>query len=214
MANQAGPVCRLCRREGTKLFLKGSKCLTNCTFDKRNALLPGQHGLARRRKTSDYGIQLRAKQRARRQYGVLEAQFRTYFARAERSTGVTGTILLQQLERRIDNVVYRLGLAASRKQARQLVGHGHFDVNGRLVDRPSFQVRVSDQIKVRQRNAAIDVAIEASKPRSVPSWLTFKVAPDGKDGSTELEATVIGLPERDEMEIGVEEHLIVEFYSR
>ena len=101
MANQAGPVCRLCRREGTKLFLKGSKCLTNCTFDKRNALLPGQHGLARRRKTSDYGIQLRAKQRARRQYGVLEAQFRTYFARAERSTGVTGTVLLQQLERRI-----------------------------------------------------------------------------------------------------------------
>src|ERR1700732_3197984 len=112
MANQSGPVCRLCRREGTKLFLKGNKCLTNCTFDKRNALLPGQHGLARRRKTSDYGIQLRAKQKARRIYGVLETQFRHYFERAESAEGVTGTVLLQQLERRLDNVVYRLRVAS------------------------------------------------------------------------------------------------------
>src|SRR4030081_342344 len=121
MANQAGPVCRLCRREGVKLFLKGAKCVSNCTFDKRNALLPGQHGLARRRKVSDYGIQLRAKQRARRLYGVLETQFRHYFERAERSQGVTGTVLLQQLERRLDNVVYRLRFAASPPAARPLV---------------------------------------------------------------------------------------------
>ena len=150
MANQAGPVCRLCRREGTKLFLKGSKCLTNCTFDKRNALLPGQHGLARRRKTSDYGIQLRAKQRARRQYGVLERQFAHYFERAE---GVTGTVLLQQLERRIDNVVYRLGLAASRREARQLVSHRHFQLNGRTINVASAQVRPGDVVEVRGRAA-------------------------------------------------------------
>ena len=131
MANQAGPVCRLCRREGVKLYLKGAKCVTNCTFDKRSGLLPGQHGLARRRKASDYGIQLRAKQKARRIYGVLETQFRHYFERAEGADGVTGTVLLQQLERRLDNVVYRLGLASSRREARQFVSHRHFKVNGR-----------------------------------------------------------------------------------
>src|ERR1700680_4265537 len=126
MANQAGPVCRLCRREGAKLYLKGAKCVTNCTFDKRSGLLPGQHCLARRRKASDYGIQLRAKQKARRLYGVLETQFRHYFERAESADGVTGTVLLQQLERRLDNVVYRLGLASSRREARQVVGHRPF----------------------------------------------------------------------------------------
>ena len=136
MANYNGPVCRLCRREGAKLYLKGAKCVSNCTFDKRNALLPGQHGMARRRKTSDYGIQLRAKQRARRMYGVMETQFRHYFERADAATGVTGTVLLQQLERRLDNIVYRLGLAASRKEARQLVNHRHFTVNGRVQSIP------------------------------------------------------------------------------
>src|SRR2546425_2190592 len=139
MANQSGPVCRLCRREGVKLFLKGSKCVPNCTSDKRSGVPPGQQGLARRRKASDYGIQLRAKQRARRLYGVLETQFRHYFERAERSQGVTGTVLLQNLERRLDNVVYRLGFAASRPEARQLVSHRHFHVNGRTVNVPSAQ---------------------------------------------------------------------------
>src|SRR6202023_2078588 len=152
MANKAGPVCRLCRREGAKLYLKGSKCITNCTFDKRSGLLPGQHGLARRRKASDYGIQLRAKQRARRLYGVLETQFRHYFERAERSTGVTGTVLLQNLERRLDNVVYRLGFAASRPEARQLVSHRHFSVNGRTVNIPSYQVRPGDVVAVREKS--------------------------------------------------------------
>ena len=148
MANQSGPVCRLCRREGVKLFLKGSKCVTNCTFDKRSGVLPGQHGLARRRKASDYGIQLRAKQRARRLYGVLEAQFRHYFERAESSEGVTGTVLLQQLERRLDNIVYRLGFAASRREARQLVSHRHFQVNGRALNIASAQLRPGDRVDV------------------------------------------------------------------
>jgi len=209
MANQAGPVCRLCRREGTKLFLKGSKCMTNCTFDKRNALLPGQHGLARRRKTSDYGIQLRAKQRARRQYGVLEAQFRTYFARAERSSGVTGTVLLQQLERRIDNVVYRLGLAASRREARQLVSHRHFQLNGRTINVASAQVRPGDVVEVRERSRKLPPIANARElvaGRTIPDWLTL-------DASA-LRGTVVRLPERHEMEQTIDEQLVVEFYSR
>ncbi|MHB8718714.1 MAG: 30S ribosomal protein S4 [Candidatus Dormibacteria bacterium] len=209
MANQSGPVCRLCRREGTKLFLKGSKCITSCTFDKRNALLPGQHGLARRRKTSDYGIQLRAKQRARRQYGVLEAQFRTYFDRAERSSGVTGTVLLQQLERRLDNVVYRLGLAASRREARQLVSHRHFAVNGRVTNIPSAQVRPGDVVEVRERSRAlapISNAREAVAGRAVPDWLSLD--------ATALRGTVLRLPERHEMEQTIDEQLVVEYYSR
>ena len=151
MANQAGPVCRLCRREGAKLYLKGAKCVTNCTFDKRSGLLPGQHGLARRRKASDYGIQLRAKQKAKRIYGVLETQFRHYFERSEGAEGVTGTVLLQQLERRLDNVVYRLGLASSRREARQLVSHRHFKVNGRALNIASAQLRPGDVVEVRER---------------------------------------------------------------
>lgn len=209
MANQSKPVCRLCRREGAKLFLKGSKCVTNCTFDKRNALLPGQHGLARRRKTSDYGIQLRAKQRARRLYGVLEAQFRTYFARAERSGGVTGTVLLQQLERRLDNVVYRLGLAASRREARQLVSHRHFTVNGRTVNVASAQVRPGDVVAVREKSRALAPIVNAQElvaGRTVPDWLQLDVAA--------LRGTVVRLPERQEMEPGVDEQLVVEYYSR
>ena len=209
MANQSGPVCRLCRREGTKLFLKGSKCVNACTFDKRNALLPGQHGLARRRKTSDYGIQLRAKQRARRQYGVLEAQFRTYFDRAERSPGVTGVVLLQQLERRLDNVVYRLGLAASRREARQLVSHRHFALNGRVNNIPSAQVRPGDVIEVRERSrklAPITNARETVAGRSVPDWLSLDAGG--------LKGSVLRLPERQEMEQTIDEQLVVEYYSR
>jgi small subunit ribosomal protein S4 len=211
MANQSGPVCRLCRREGIKLYLKGSKCVTNCTFDKRSGLLPGQHGLARRRKASDYGIQLRAKQRARRLYGVLERQFRHYFERAERSEGITGTVLLQQLERRLDNVVYRLGFAASRKEARQLVSHRHFAVNGRTVNIASAQVRPGDVIEVREKSRKI-LPIENAQQllhggrNSVPEWLTLD--------AEALKATVVRLPDRREMEQAVDEQLIVEYYSR
>src|SRR3979411_1427896 len=138
MANPHHPVCRLCRREGVKLFLKGEKCVTKCTLDRRNMTPPGQHGMARRRKVSDYGIQLRAKQRARRLYGVLETQFRHYFEKAERSTGVTGTVLLQNLERRLDNVVYRLGFAASRPEARPRGRPPHRPVNSRPADHPPY----------------------------------------------------------------------------
>jgi small subunit ribosomal protein S4 len=211
MANQSGPVCRLCRREGTKLYLKGAKCVTNCTFDKRSGVLPGQHGIARRRKASDYGIQLRAKQRARRLYGVLERQFRHYFERAEASEGVTGTVLLQHLERRLDNVVYRLGFGASRREARQLVSHRHITVNGRVVNIASAQVRPGDVVEVREKSKKI-LPVENAQQllqtarQSVPDWLTL-------DGNN-LRGTVVRLPERQEMEQAVDEQLIVEYYSR
>src|SRR5437588_253594 len=207
MANYHGPVCRFCRREGAKLYLKGEKCYTKCTLDRR-ACAPGQHGLARRRKTSDYGLQLRAKQKARRLYGLLEGQFRNYFDAAEREPGVTGLNLLRHLEMRLDNVVYRLGLGSSRKQSRQLVSHRHFEVNGRVVNIPSFKVKVGDQVKVRDSGSdgVIEIALDASKSRVVPSWLSFN--------EEEKSGKVLSLPDRGEMEMGVEEHLIVEFYSR
>ncbi|MGD0834214.1 MAG: 30S ribosomal protein S4 [Candidatus Dormibacteria bacterium] len=209
MANQAGPVCRLCRREGVKLFLKGAKCVSNCTFDKRNALLPGQHGLARRRKVSDYGIQLRAKQRARRTYGVMETQFRRYFERADSAAGVTGTVLLQQLERRLDNVVYRLGFAASRREARQLVNHRHYTVNGRVLSIPSAQIRPGDVVAVRERSRKLNPIENAQSlvvNRAVPEWLAVD--------TEALRGTVLRLPERPEMEQMIDEQLIVEYYSR
>jgi small subunit ribosomal protein S4 len=211
MANQSGPKCRLCRREGTKLYLKGAKCITNCTFDKRSGLLPGQHGLARRRKASDYGIQLRAKQRARRLYGVLETQFRHYFERAEASEGITGTVLLQHLERRLDNVVYRLGFGASRREARQLVSHRHIVVNGRVVNIASALVRPGDVVEVRDKSKKI-LPVENAQQllqggrQSVPEWLSLD--------SANLRGTVVRLPERQEMEQAVDEQLIVEYYSR
>jgi small subunit ribosomal protein S4 len=209
MANYSGPVCRFCRREGAKLYLKGEKCYTKCTLDRR-AFAPGQHGLARRRKVSDYGLQLRAKQKARRLYGLMEGQFRNYFEAAEREPGVTGINLLRHLELRLDNVVYRMGLGASRKQARQLVSHRHFEVNGKVVNIPSYQVRPNDTVAVRERSKSdsevFDVALAASGSRTMPSWLSFN--------ESEKSAKVLALPERDEMEMGVEEHLIVEFYSR
>ena len=209
MANYSGPVCRFCRREGAKLYLKGEKCYTKCTLDRR-AFAPGQHGLARRRKVSDYGLQLRAKQKARRLYGLMEGQFRNYFEASEREPGVTGLNLLRHLELRLDNVVYRMGLGASRKQARQLVGHRHFEVNGKVVNVPSYQVRPGDVVQVRERSQAsspvFDVAKDASGSRTMPSWLSYN--------ESEKSAKVLSLPEREEMEMGVEEHLIVEFYSR
>jgi small subunit ribosomal protein S4 len=209
MANPHDPVCRLCRREGVKLFLKGEKCVTKCTLERRQQLPPGQHGLARRRKVSDYGIQLRAKQRARRLYGVLETQFRHYFERAERSQGVTGTVLLQQLERRLDNVVYRLGFAASRPEARQLVSHRHFAVNGRTVNIPSFQVKAGDVVSVREGSKKlppIENAQALIQGRPIPEWLRLD--------ADKLTGVVDRFPERLEMDAFIDEQLIVEFYSR
>src|SRR2546430_1834041 len=207
MANYSGPVCRFCRREGAKLYLKGERCYTPKCAIERRAFAPGMHGQARKRKTSDYGLQLRAKQKARRIYGLLEKQFRNYFNEASNEPGVTGINLLRHLELRLDNIVYRLGLGASRKQARQLVGHRHFEVNGRTVNIPAFKVKVGDEIKVRHGDSTvIAFALEASRVRTVPSWLAFN--------EQEKSGKVLALPERDEMEMGVEEHLIVEFYSR
>ncbi len=207
MANYHGPVCRFCRREGAKLYLKGERCYTPKCAIERRAVPPGIHGQARRRKTSDYGLQLRAKQKARRTYGLLEKQFRNYFDAATREPGVTGLNLLRHLELRLDNVVYRLGLGSSRKQARQLVAHRHFEVNGRTVNVPSYQLKPGDEVKVRKAGeGVIEIALEASRVRTVPSWLAFNEG--------DKAAKVLALPERDEMEAGVEEHLIVEFYSR
>ena len=164
------------------------------------------HGQARKRKTSDYGVQLRAKQKARRIYGLLEKQFRNYFDQASNEPGVTGVNLLRHLELRLDNVVYRIGLGSSRKQARQLVTHRHFEVNGKLVNVPSFQLKPGDEVKVKGSDGVFDLALDASKVRPVPSWLSFQ--------TDEKSAKILARPERHEMEPGVEEQLIVEFYSR
>ena len=209
MANYSGPVCRLCRREGTKLFLKGERCYSEkCAINKR-AFPPGQHGQRRRGKTSDYGTQLREKQKARRIYGVLERQFRRYYKAANRAKGVTGERLLQILELRLDNVVYRLGFADSRSQARQLVNHGHFSVNGRKVDIPSYSVKENDVISVRENSRKRvyfkDLADILSERRT-PEWLSLDAA--------NMTGHVLRLSERAEIDIPVEEHHIVEMYSR
>jgi small subunit ribosomal protein S4 len=209
MARYSGPVCRLCRREGMKLFLKGERCYTEkCAIEKRN-FAPGQHGKSRKQKLAGYGIQLREKQKVKRIYGVLEDQFRRYFEAAERQRGITGETLLQLLERRLDNVIYRLGLATSRPQARQLVRHGHFSVNGRKVDIPSYSVRAGDVIAVRptsQQNPTIAHAIEEVKGRGIPGWLTF-------DGG-EQAGRIVSLPTREQINLPVQEQLIVELYSK
>jgi len=206
VANYHGPVCRFCRREGAKLYLKGERCYTPKCAIERRAFAPGLHGQARRRKISDYGVQLRAKQKARRLFGLLEKQFRNYFDLSEREPGVTGLNLLRHLELRLDNVVYRIGLGSSRKQARQLVSHRHFEVNGRVVNVASYQLKPGDVVRVRSGNGVTEVALEASKVRPVPGWLSFN--------ADEKSSKVLALPDRHEMETGVEEHLIVEFYSR
>ncbi len=209
MANYNGPVCRLCRREGTKLFLKGERCYSDkCSVAKR-PYPAGQHGQRRRGKLSDYGMQLREKQKARRIYGVLERQFRRYFKAASRTKGVTGERLLQLLELRLDNVIYRLGFADSRAQARQLVNHGHFSVNGRNVDIPSYLVRENDEIAVRESSrdrAYFKNLSEVLGDRRIPEWLTLDAA--------NMTGRVVRLPERDEIDIPVQEHYIVEKYSR
>ena len=191
MARYIGPVCRLCRREAMKLFLKGERCYTEkCAIEKRN-FPPGQHGKTRKAKLAGYGLQLREKQKVKRIYGVLENQFRGYFETAERARGITGVTLLQLLERRLDNVVYRLGLSTSRPQARQLVRHGHFLVNGKKVDIPSFQVKEGDVITVlgrTQKNPTIEHAMEEVKGRGIPEWLSFDTDDDHRPRQRDADA--------------------------
>ena len=209
MARYAGPVCRLCRREGMKLFLKGERCYgEKCAIDQRN-VPPGQHGRGRRQRLLGYGLQLREKQKVRRMYGVLERQFRRYFEKADRQKGVTGETLLQLLEGRLDNVVYRLGFAVSRPQARQLVRHGHFTVNGRGTNIPSYSVTAGDVIAVRPssaQNPAIAYAMEEVKGRGIPEWLELDVE--------KLSGSLMAVPTREQLNLPVQEQLIVELYSK
>jgi small subunit ribosomal protein S4 len=209
MARYIGPVCRLCRREAIKLFLKGERCYTEkCAIEKRN-FAPGQHGKTRKSKLAGYGVQLREKQKVKRIYGVLEDQFRRYFEQAERTRGITGETLLQLLERRLDNVAYRLGLATSRPQARQLVRHGHFTVNGRKVNIPSFSVKPGDVVAVRERSRkspSILHAMEEVKGRGIPEWLQFD--------AEAMSAKVSSVPTREQINLPVQESLIVELYSK
>ena len=209
MARYIGPVCRLCRREGMKLFLKGERCYTEkCAIEKRN-FAPGQHGKTRKAKLAGYGLQLREKQKVKRIYGVLEDQFRRYFEQAERMRGITGETLLQLLERRLDNVAYRLGLATSRPQARQLVRHGHLTVNGRKVDIPSFSVKPGDMVALRassHKAPAVVHALEEVKGRGVPEWLSFD--PNAFSGK------ISSIPTREQINLPVQEQLIVELYSK
>ncbi len=209
MARYRGSVCRLCRREGTKLFLKGERCYTDkCAIDRRN-YVPGQHGQSRRGKQSQYGIQLREKQKARRMYGIMENQFRRYFRKAEKSKGVTGEALLKLLETRLDNVIYRLGYASSRPEARQLVNHGHFMVNGRKVDIPSFSVSPGDEIELKEKSRKsprFKELAELAEGHRVPEWLDRDLE--------NFKGKMLRAPGREEIDVPVEEHLIVEFYSR
>lgn len=208
MARYTGPVCRLCRREGTKLYLKGDRCLSEkCSFDRR-PYPPGQHGQGRLR-PSDYRDQLREKQKVKRIYGLLEKQFRLYFQRADRMKGVTGETLLSLLERRLDSTIYRLGFASSRSEARQLVRHNHFTVNGRKVNIPSFSVRPGDVVEVKERSrkvARIVSAVEAADRRPRPSWLEME--------KKSWKGTVKGAPVREELTLPINEQLIVELYSK
>lgn len=208
MARYTEAVCRLCRREGEKLFLKGEKCFTEkCPVDRRS-YPPGQHGQGRR-KASEYGLHLREKQKVRRIYGVLERQFARYYVTAAKKRGVTGENLLQLLESRLDNIVYRMGYAPSRPAARQLVMHGHVTVNGRKVDIPSYEVRAGDTIAMREGSRDIPMvrgSLEAAQSRGVPKWL--EVDWEQQTGR------VLAIPTREEMDLPVQEHLIVEHYSR
>ncbi|MCS7201541.1 MAG: 30S ribosomal protein S4 [Dictyoglomus sp.] len=206
MARYTGPDCRLCRREGIKLFLKGTKCFSNkCPFERRKSA-PGQHGRAQR-KLTEYGLRLREKQKLKRIYGVLERQFRRYFEEASKGKGVTGERLLQILETRLDNVVYRLGWALSRAQARQLVLHRKILVNGRKVNIPSYNVKVGDIIEVAEKDLIpVQEALETFSNKHVPSWLEVD--------NENLKGRILRLPTREEIDVPVQEQLVVEFYSR
>lgn len=211
MARYTGSVCKLCRREGEKLFLKGERCFSSKCSVERRAYPPGMHGPQRqfRRKISDYALQLREKQKARRIYGVFETQFRRYFGDAERRRGLTGTNLLVTLESRLDNVVYRLGLAESRPQARQIVRHRHILVNGKRTDIPSFLTSSSDTIAVAdgsKRSPLFQSIAENLSDRMVPSWLSID--------ADNMVGTVLSVPSREEIDVSLEEQLIVEYYSR
>lgn len=208
MARYTGAVCKLCRREGQKLFLKGERCYSEKCSVGRRAYAPGQHGQGRK-KSSEYGLQLRTKQRARRYYGVGEKQFYHYYEMAAAKQGVTGENLLRILESRLDNVVYKLGWASSRAEARQLVVHGHFTVNGKRVSIPSYLVKAGDALAINSKSLdseKIKAVLEANSARPVAAWLQRDA--EGK------QAKVITLPERDQIDVPVEEHLIVEFYSK
>ncbi len=209
MARYTGAVCKLCRREGQKLFLKGERCYTGkCALDRR-AYAPGQHGQARNKKASEYGKQLRTKQFAKRYYGVLESQFRHYFELAEKMPGAAGENLLTLLESRLDNVIYRLGFAASRAEARQLVGHKHFSVNGRTVNIPSFLVKPGMVVAMREGSRSLEkmkAIVEANAARPVPKWLELN--------RETLEAKVVALAKREDIDLPIEETLIVELYSK
>ncbi|ABZ83983.1 30S ribosomal protein s4 [Heliomicrobium modesticaldum Ice1] len=208
MARYTGPVCRLCRREGAKLYLKGERCYTGkCAVDRRT-YAPGQHGQGRK-KISEYGLQLREKQKARRVYGILEGQFRAYFAEADRQQGVTGENLLRLLETRLDNVVFRLGFARSRNEARQFVLHNHFTLNGKKVNIPSIQLRVGDVIQLKEKSKDTPLfkeIVDGLGQKTPPAWLELDV--------NTLSGRVIALPKREDIDTNLQEHLIVELYSR
>ncbi|GER87522.1 30S ribosomal protein S4 [Dictyobacter vulcani] len=208
MARYTGPVCKLCRREGVKLFLKGDKCMTKCTLERRNTR-PGQHGASRVRKESGYAKQLREKQRVRRTYGVLERQFVKHFGAAANRPGKTSENLLQILEMRLDNLVYRLGLADSRAQARQLVNHGHFAVNGRKTDIPSFIAKPNDVITVRERSKGTEYFKTRAlllAQKGVPTWLSLN--------TNDLSGRVVTIPSRADLELPFDEQMVVEYYQR
>lgn len=208
MARYTGPACRICRREGEKLFLKGERCLSEkCSFN-RKGYIPGEHGQGRK-KVSEYGLQLREKQKLRRMYGILEAQFARYFDLAEKRRGITGENLLQILETRLDNVVYRLQLASSRREARQMVRHGFFRLNGEKVNIPSYQVKAGDVIQLKEKaleSPHIKGILEANNGQNIPEWLELD--------TNSWTARVNSIPSREQIDIPVQEQLIVEFYSR
>jgi len=209
LARYTGSVCRLCRRENIKLFLKGDRCYSDkCAFDRRS-YAPGQHGQRRRGKISDYGVQLREKQKVKRIYGLSEKQFRLFFERADRQKGITGTNLLTFLERRLDNVIYRLGFANSRTQARQYVLHKHFMVNGKKVNIPSYLIGIGDVVELREKSRAIQAigdSLDAVVRRGVPQWLDLE-----KDN---MRGVVKGFPAREDLTMPIQEQLIVELYSK
>ena len=209
MARYTGAVCRLCRREGTKLFLKGTKCTSDrCPIEKRN-FPPGQHGKDRKAKIVGYGLQLHEKQKAKRMYFTLEGQFREYYEKANRATGVTGELLIQQLERRLDNVAYRLGFAISRRQARQVVRHGHVSVNGKKVNIPSYQVNPGDEISIREhakKHVIIEQGAQYAQQNPIPTWLEMNFET--------LTGRVLHLPKRADVNLPINEQLIVELYSK
>ena len=210
MARYTGPACRLCRREGTKLFLKGERCFSDKCAVARRGQAPGQHGVAGgRKRTKEYGLQLREKQKAKRYYGILEKQFKTYFVKADKKPGQTGENLLTTIERRLDNVVYRMGMAESRRDARQLVIHGHFRVNGKKVDIPSVILKKGDVITLREasrKSEKIKMLIENISARQVPAWIDMD--------KENIQATISELPTRADVDFPIEEHLIVELYSK